>query len=111
MGKEKIEVGRKKWIEERLYYRWQIIRRDPDYINFCNKHEDAFDKTDDFHVFEEVWPDEYENESSKNDPNLDKLYQELSIKYQYQGLENHHKIAWKEALAIEMKTWKIVAVA
>jgi len=35
--------GSTEWLEEALYLRWQVVRRDPEYVEFCNEQGSAFD--------------------------------------------------------------------
>ena len=44
--KEEFETGDIEWNKRFLHFRWQIIRRDPEFIKFCDKYSHAFDKDD-----------------------------------------------------------------
>lgn len=52
----RLETGSTKWLEETLYERWQTIRRDPEYLEFCNEYASAFDENGIMNLWEDLEP-------------------------------------------------------
>ena len=44
--KKEFKPGDREWNKIDLYVGWQVIRRDPEFIKFCDKYSHAFDKDD-----------------------------------------------------------------
>jgi hypothetical protein len=51
-----LKTGSAEWLEETLNERWQVLRRDPEYVKFCNEYASAFDENGIMKVWEGLEP-------------------------------------------------------
>jgi len=52
----RLKTGSTKWLKETLNERWQVIRRDPEYVKFCNEYASAFDENGIMKLWEGLEP-------------------------------------------------------
>ncbi|MBC8460532.1 MAG: hypothetical protein H8D67_21315 [Deltaproteobacteria bacterium] len=52
----RLKSGSTEWLQEIFYERWQVIRRDPEYLEFCNDYASAFDKNGIMKLWEGLEP-------------------------------------------------------
>ena len=51
-----LKTGSTEWLKETLNERWQVLRRDPEYVKFCNEYASAFDENGIMKVWEGLEP-------------------------------------------------------